>query len=84
MIDFGSLEEFLPPFPTVWIEEVDPGATSSPAPAFELAFPTLRFDEYLAFGSFLINRIVCGAFQVGIDDHHHLCYGKASGCETKA
>ena len=66
-----ELEQFFVPFPTVWIEEIDPSATSTPTPPLELA-SMLVLDEKVKFLSFLVNRVVNSPLDVWINDNNHL------------
>jgi len=73
LVIFPSVElvQVLVPFPTVRIEEIDPGAASTPTPPFELA-SVLILDEQIEFLRFLVNGVVGGTLDVGIYNNDHL------------
>lgn len=65
-------EHVIPPVPALWVEEIDPDATSRPTPTLEIRRLVVPLRDDVLICGVLVDSEAFGLFDVRIDDRDHL------------
>lgn len=68
-----EVKHLSPPFPTLGVEKVYPGAAAGPAPSFKVA-PIRFLDEYVKVLGVRVNPERVGPLDMRVNDSHHLFF----------